>query len=126
MAPSLQHGPENGHPDHASAFTRLRRRITESRYFMASLLVHAIVVLVAGSIVIIQSVMPVEDFTSAGAIAGLPEGEKIDVRETPPDTQPKSEHAQQPSDVGGIVLDLVRKTASSDSITGAITPVPGK
>src|SRR2546426_7295781 len=71
MTTPLQHGPENGHPDHESAFARFRRRMTESRYFMMSLLVHGIVVIVAGSIVIYKSVMPVEDFVSGGAVPGV-------------------------------------------------------
>jgi hypothetical protein len=121
MATSLQRGPENGHPDRESSFTRFRRRITESRYFMMSLLVHGIIVIVAGSIVLYRTVMPVEDFVSAGEIAGMPEGEKIEVREAPAEPQPNVERTQTTPELGGAVKDLPYTNAPSIPI-----PMPGK
>ena len=126
MTTPLQHSPENGHPDHESAFTRFRRKITESRYFMVSLLVHAIVVIVAGSIVLIRSVLPVEDFVSAGEVTGLPEGEKIEVRETPQDSLPKTESTPQIPDTGGPAVDVVRTTFRSEPFNFGPAPGPGK
>jgi hypothetical protein len=93
---------------------------------MVSLLVHAIIVIVAGSIVLIRSVMPVEDFVSAGEVAGLPEGEKIEVRETPPDSQPIPNRAQQAPDVGGLSVDIVRTTFRAEPFNSGLSLGPGK
>ena len=62
MANSLQNGPTGHHGNDGSVFARFTRKFTESRSFMISLMVHVIVVILAGSIVIIRSVTPVEDF----------------------------------------------------------------
>lgn len=66
----LQNGPQGPHTDHDSALTRFGRKFTESRYFMVSLIVHLIIIVIAGSIVLYRSVVPVDDF-SAGDIGGL-------------------------------------------------------
>ena len=126
MATSLQHGPENGHPDHESAFTRFRRKITESRYFMISLIVHAIIVIVAGSIVLITAVKPPDEFESAGEVAGLPDAEKMEVRETPPESLPKTESTPQVPDTRGPVVDVVHTTALSESFNMGLLPGAGK
>ena len=86
MATSLHAGPENGHPDHESTFTRLRRKITESRYFMISMIVHAIIVIIAGSIVLITVVKPPDDFVPAGGFPGL---ENIPATNDPPVEKPQ-------------------------------------
>ncbi len=103
MATSLQNGPTGHHTD--SRFTRLRRKLTESRYFMLSLLVHTIVVIIAGSIVIYRSVVPVEDFVSGGAVPGVENiAEPVDQPvERPP--QKLEERSQLPA-VGGLPADI--------------------
>ena len=123
MATPLHHGPQNGHPDHESAFARFRRKITESRYFMVSLLVHAIIVIIAGSIVLYRSVMPVEDYTSPGEIVGLPQGDKPEGSELPPEPGPNADPTSQPPNVGGLVFDLPHTTAPTGSIP--LPPMPG-
>ena len=67
----LQNGPQGPPTDHDSALTRFGRKFTESRYFMVSLIVHLIVVIIAGSIVIFRTVMPADDFVPTGDIGGL-------------------------------------------------------
>ena len=71
MANSLQNGPAGHHGNDDSAFARFARKFTESRSFMISLMVHAIVVILAGSIVILHVVAPVEDFASAPSVPGV-------------------------------------------------------
>ncbi len=79
----LQNGPQGPHTDHDSALTRFGRKFTESRYFMVSLIVHLIVIVIAGSIVLYRSVVPVDDFASAGDIGGLTTEPSPDLTQNP-------------------------------------------
>jgi hypothetical protein len=105
MATPLQNGPSGQHTDHESSITRFARKLTESRYFMVSLLVHAIIVIIAGSIVIYRSVVPVEDFVSGGGVPGVENiAEPIEQPvEKPPQ---KLEERSQIPDVGGLTADI--------------------
>ncbi|MEO6739281.1 MAG: prenyltransferase/squalene oxidase repeat-containing protein [Chthoniobacteraceae bacterium] len=101
MDTPLQNGTAGGRTDRESTLTRLGRKLTESRFFMISLLVHAIVVIIAGSIVLYRSVVPVEDFVSVDAVPG--------VESTPPSNDNPIEQPRQNTDgqtqlreVGGI------------------------
>ncbi len=124
MATPLIPGPSGPHTGHESALARMRRRITESRYFMVSLLVHLIVVIVAGSIVIIRSTMPVEDFIPAGSVPGV---EPVSPPTNEPDEKPPELQitAPRPSDAGGTLSPSVLTTAPSP-ISVSPTPEAGR
>ena len=96
MAHSLQNGPAGHHGNEGSVFARIARKFTESRSFMISLTVHVIVVILAGSIVIIRSVTPVEDFAPVGAVPGVESSpDPFDARvETPRENQDISKNPQ--------------------------------
>ena len=93
----LQNGPQGPHTDHDSALTRFGRKFTESRYFMVSLIVHVIVVIIAGSIVIFRTVMPADDFASAGDIGGLTTEPSPDPTQNPERPPEISNQAPQPA-----------------------------
>ena len=114
MANSLQNGPSNGHSDPESTFARFRRRITESRFFMLSLLVHAIIVIIAGSIVLYTVTAPPEPFAGAGDIAGLTESQNIEITESPREPVKIADLRPQAPEVGGIVSgDIINTTLPS-------------
>ena len=116
MATPLQNGPAGPHTDQESSLARLRRKLTESRYFMVSLLVHAIVVIIAGSIILIKSVMPVDDFVSAGAVPGV---ENIPAPIEQPVEQPRQilDTPAQPPDVGGVSMDVLSSRSPNGTFT---------
>ena len=119
MATSLQNGPNNGHSDQESTFARFLRRITESRYFMLSLLVHAIIVIIAGSIVLYTVTAPPEPFVGAGDIAGLTEPQNIEITDSPREPVNIADPRPQAPDVGGPKLDSALAAAGSNAF-----PVP--
>ena len=93
---------------------------------MISLIVHAIIVIIAGSIVLITAVKPVDDFVSAGEITGLKDGEKTDFPETPPEPRAETQRASQLPDVAAPLLDLPHTTARTDFTMPAFVPTAGK
>ena len=116
MATPLQNGPAGPHTDQESSLAQLRRKLTESRYFMVSLLVHAIVVIIAGSIILIKSVMPVDDFVSAGAVPGV---ENIPAPIEQPAEQPRQilDTPAQPPEVGGVSMDVLSLRSPNGAFT---------
>jgi hypothetical protein len=122
MATSLQNGPSGRKTDHESFLARFGRKLTESRYFMLSLLVHVCVVIIAGTVVLFNRVKPAEDFIPAGVVPP--------VENSLPDTDRPVEKPQLDIDIpkpppkGGLDLDLVRTTAPSD--TRAMPKGPGQ
>ena len=123
MATSLQNGPSGRQTDHESFLARFVRRLTESRYFMLSLLVHVCVVIIAGTVVVFNRVKPVEDFIPTGAVPP-PEELPIPVEEPPRPIIIADPFPKTPQTSGGPVLDIVRTTAPSD--TRAMPKGPGQ
>ncbi len=116
MDTPLQNDPTGPHTAHESAFARLRRKLTESRFFMVSLLVHAIVVIVAGSIVLLHPPVPADDFVSGAAVPGL---ENIPAPAESPIEHPVeilSTPAQAP-EVASLPMDVLSSRSSNGTFT---------
>ncbi len=71
MAYPIQNGPAGHHDGRGSALARLAQRLTGSGGFVFSMVVHGMIMIVAGSVVIIRAVAPVEDLPSDGALPGV-------------------------------------------------------
>ena len=123
MATPLQNGPTGHSTDHESALMRFGKKLTESRYFMVSLLVHVILVVIAGTIVLFRTPAPVEDFVSAGAVPGADNTpDPVDpTREKPPEIQVTP---PLPADAGGPIVVI---TTPSSPIPFTASPgLPGR
>ncbi len=109
MATPLQNGPAGHSTDHEPALVRFGKKFTESRYFMVSLLVHVILVIIAGTIVLFRTPVPVEDFVSAGAVPGADNT-----------TDPVDQTAEKPPEV--LVTPPQRPDTGGNPIEGVTTP----
>lgn len=65
---------------------RLLMRLTESRYFMLSVLIHSVIVILAGSMVLLRTVLDSTDFVSGGG-----DGLLVDPAQAFPENDPTSE-----------------------------------
>ena len=63
----------NTHPDQLPFAERLLQRVAQSRFFTFSLLLHIVIVVLAGGAVLVQRITPAEDFAPTDGLVKMDE-----------------------------------------------------
>lgn len=118
MEATLHHDPE-------SFKDRFQRKLAESRYFAISLVIHIVLVIVAGSIVLYKGMMEPEDFIAEGGNGLIAPADSLPpAGESPPDAVPTESFTPQTADINSPSIDVISTTAKNN--TFKITPAQVK
>jgi len=101
-------------------FQKLQRHLAESRYFMLSLLIHSVIVILGGSIVFYKVLIEPPDFVAEGG-GGLISGtdDLAPPPETPADTMPAEQVVQAPN-MNTPHIDVIKTSAPNSSFKVAM------
>ncbi len=102
-------------------------RVTESRYFVLSLLIHATIVALAGGIVLYKMANDAPDFVSSGGDGLIGNTDDLpQPPEVPNDSVPTTKIVQQTPSATAPTVDIIKTTTSSSSFKVAMPQVPMK
>jgi hypothetical protein len=108
-------------------FPRLLLRISESRYFMLSLFIHSLIVIVAGGIVLYTAIVEPPDFVSSGGDGLIADSNDLPPPvETPADAVPTEKIVQRAPAIEAPRVDMITTTASNSNFKVAIPQVQVK
>jgi hypothetical protein len=127
MHDSLQTEPYAEQGPQLSWFQRFQQKLAESRYFMLSCVIHAVIVILGGSIVIYKTLVEPPDFIAEGG-EGLisPTDELAPPPETPAEAVPTEQVAPQTPNINNPNIDVISTTAQSNNFKVAPTQVQVK
>jgi hypothetical protein len=108
-------------------FQKFQLRLAESRYFMLSCVIHAVIVILAGSIVLYKAVIEPPDFVAEGG-DGLISGTEdlTPPPETPADAVPTEQFTPQTPNINSPNIDVISTTAQTNSFKVAPAQVQVK
>ena len=105
---------------------KFQQRLAESRYFMLSCVIHAIIVIFATTFVIIRAIDP-PDFVAEGGDGLISATDDLTPPpETPADAVPTEQVAPQAPSVNSPTIDVLTTTASTSNFKVAPTQVQVK
>ena len=95
---------------------RLLRRIAESRYFMLSLCIHSVIVILAGTIVLYKAAVEPPDFVAGGGDGLITDASDLPLPpETPADTVPTEKVVQQAPSMTAPTVTTLTTTAPNSN-----------
>ncbi len=100
---------------------RLLQRVAESRYFVLSLFIHSVIVILAGGIVLFTAIIEPPDFVSSGGDGLIADANDLSPPpETPADAVPTEKIVPQAPTVEAPRVDMITTTASNSNFKVAI------
>ena len=105
---------------------RLLLRISESRYFALSLVIHAVIVILAGSIVLYKAALEPPDFVASGGDGLIATDDLSAPPETPSDTVPTEKIVQQAPSMNAPNVATITTSAPNSNFKVAIPQVQVK
>src|SRR6266446_794767 len=121
MTPALQHPDPLHQVPHESFAKRFQDKLAESRFFALSLMIHVLLVFLAGTIVLYKAYIEPPDFVAEGG-EGLfaPTEDLTPPPETPQDAVPQEQFTAQQPNINSPDIDVIHTTAQSS--TFKVTP----
>ncbi|MEO6739989.1 MAG: FHA domain-containing protein [Chthoniobacteraceae bacterium] len=107
-------------------FPRVLLRISESRYFALSLVIHAVIVILAGSLVLYKAAIEPPDFVASGGDGLIATDDLSPPPETPADTVPTEKSVQQAPSLDAPTVSMITTTAVNSSFKTLIPQVQVK
>jgi hypothetical protein len=124
MDPSLQTEHYAEQEPHLTWFQKFQQKLAESRYFMLSCVIHAVIVILAGSIVLYKTLVEPPDFVAEGGDGLISATDDLSPPpETPPDAVPTEQVVPQTPTVNSPNIDVISTTATTSSFKVAPTQV---
>ena len=103
---------------------KFQQRLAESRYFMLSCVIHAVIVIIAGSIVLYKAVIEPPDFVAEGGDGLISATDDLTPPpETPVDAVPTEQVAPQAPNINSPNIDVLTTTAQTSSFKVAAAQV---
>ena len=121
VATQLEKSAEPGPPP--PFLPRLLLRISESRYFALSLVIHSVIVILAGSLALYTAAMEPPDFVAAGGDGLIATDDLSPPPETPADTVPTEKTVQQAPSVNAPNVAVIATTATTSTFKVALPQV---
>ena len=106
---------------------KLRRRLTESRYFMLSLILHSVIVILAGSLVLYKAARDPLEFTAAGGDGLISSTDDLaPPPESPADSVPTEKVVQQTPNTNAPHVDVITTSTPASNFKVAMPAVQVK
>ena len=103
---------------------KFQQKLAESRYFMLSCVIHAVIVIIAGSIVLYKAVIEPPDFVAEGGDGLISATDDLTPPpETPQDAVPTEQVAPQTPNINSPTIDVISTTSQASSFKVAPTQV---
>ena len=103
---------------------KFQQKLAESRYFMLSCVIHAVIVIIAGSIVLYKAVIEPPDFVAEGGDGLISATDDLTPPpETPQDAVPTEQVTPQTPNINSPTIDVISTTSQSSSFKVAPTQV---
>ena len=110
-----------------SLFQRFQQKLAESRYFMLSCVIHAVIVILGGSIVIYKTLVDPPDFIAEGGEGLISATDDLaPPPETPAEAVPTEQVTPQAPNINSPNIDVISTTAQSSNFKVAPTQVQVK
>ncbi len=107
-----------------SFFERFQQKLAESRYFMLSVIIHAVIVAVASTIVLVKAMTDAPDFVSEGGDGLISATEDLSPPpESPTDAVPTEQVTPQAPNLNSPNIDVISTTASTNTFKVAPTTI---
>jgi len=127
MSSSLQTEPEFDQERPLTMFQRFQLKLAESRFFMLSCVIHAVLVILAGSIVLYKAVTEPPDFVAEGGDGLISATEDLSSPpETPAEAVPTEQFTPQTPNINSPTIDVISTTAQTSSFKVAPAQVQVK
>jgi hypothetical protein len=108
-------------------FQKFQLKLAESRYFMLSCVIHAVIVILAGSIVLYKAVIEPPDFVAEGGDGLISGTEDLSPPpETPAEAVPTEQFTPQTPNINSPNIDVISTTSQNSSFKVAPTQVQVK
>jgi len=124
MNDTLETEPEVEQEQPLTFFQKFQLKLADSRYFMLSCVIHAVIVILAGSIVLYKAVIEPPDFVAEGG-DGLISGTEdlTPPPEMPADAVPTEQFTPQTPNINSPNIDVIRTTAQTNTFKVAAVQV---
>jgi hypothetical protein len=110
-----------------SFMQKFQQKLAESRFFMLSLVIHSVVVILAGGIVLYKAVIEPPDFVAEGGDGLITATEDLTPPpETPTDAVPTEQVAPQTPNINSPTIDVISTTAQTNNFKVAPAQVQVK
>ena len=116
MQDPLQTEQQGEHEQPLTFIQRFQQKLAESRYFMLSCVIHAVIVILAGSIVLYKAIVEPPDFVAEGGDGLISATDDLTPPpETPQDAVPTEQTAPQTPIINSPNIDVVSTTNTQSS-----------
>ncbi len=127
MHDDLQTEHHAGQEPQLTWFQKFQQKLAESRYFMLSCVIHAVIVILAGSIVLYKAIVEPPDFVAEGGDGLISATDDLTPPpETPADAVPTEQVAPQAPNINSPNIDVISTTAQTSSFKVAPAQVQVK
>jgi hypothetical protein len=106
---------------------KFQQKLAESRYFMLSMVIHTVIVILAGSIVLYKAIVEPPDFVAEGGDGLISATEDLSPPpESPTDAVPTEQVAPQAPNINSPTIDVISTSATNTSFKVAPAQVQVK